>query len=354
MLSGNGRHRRPRQAPALLVAAGVTGSAIAIPLLGATGASAASGTTWDQVAECESGGFWSADTGNGRYGGLQLTQENWEKYGGLDYATTADQASRSQQIAVAEKVLADQGVGVWSTCGLLHNLGGDSGPADVDTGVADDSSDSGGASGSSGASDSSDSTGSTGSAKSADGTDSTRSDGSKESTESTESSDASAKALDGSTKATTEPDAGSDAADSTDSGDSGTGTGTGSKESGSANTDDSSQADGSAADDDVDGGSGRHRGASADEGADTGSGADKADGATSGRHASRDGGASSEGAEGAYTVRVGDSLTGIVNSLGLNGGWRTLYSENERTVGTDPDLILPGQTLEVGAETGEK
>ena len=51
MLSGNGRHRRPRQAPALLVAAGVTGSAIAIPLLGATGASAATGTTWDQVAE---------------------------------------------------------------------------------------------------------------------------------------------------------------------------------------------------------------------------------------------------------------------------------------------------------------
>ena len=63
MLSGNGRHRRPRQAPALLVAAGVTGSAIAIPLLGATGASAASGTTWDKVAECESGGSWSADTG---------------------------------------------------------------------------------------------------------------------------------------------------------------------------------------------------------------------------------------------------------------------------------------------------
>ena len=53
MLTGNGRHRRPRQAPALLVAAGVTGSAIAIPLLGATGASAADGNTWDQVAKCE-------------------------------------------------------------------------------------------------------------------------------------------------------------------------------------------------------------------------------------------------------------------------------------------------------------
>lgn len=79
MLSGNGRHRRPRQAPALLVAAGVTGSAIAIPLLGATGASAADGTVWDKVAECESGGSWSADDGNGQYGGLQLTQDDWRR-----------------------------------------------------------------------------------------------------------------------------------------------------------------------------------------------------------------------------------------------------------------------------------
>src|SRR4051794_20203192 len=95
MLSGNGRHRRPRQAPALLVAAGVTGSAIAIPLLGASAANAADGTTWDKVAECESGGSWSADTGNGYYGGLQMPQDYWDKYGGLDYASSPDQASRS-------------------------------------------------------------------------------------------------------------------------------------------------------------------------------------------------------------------------------------------------------------------
>ncbi|WP_309032971.1 transglycosylase family protein, partial [Streptomyces alfalfae] len=73
MLSGNGRHRRPRQAPALVVAAGVTGSAIAIPLLGATGAHAADGAAWDRVAECETGGAWSQNTGNGYYGGLQLS-----------------------------------------------------------------------------------------------------------------------------------------------------------------------------------------------------------------------------------------------------------------------------------------
>ncbi|MPY33776.1 peptigoglycan-binding protein LysM [Streptomyces adustus] len=138
MLSGNGRHRRPRQAPALLVAAGVAGSAIAIPLLGAGGASAAEGSTWDQVAQCETGGSWSADSGDGHFGGLHLTQADWEQYGGLDYASRADLASRSQQIAVAEKILAAQGAGAWSTCGLTSGLAADSATAVVDTGVAGD------------------------------------------------------------------------------------------------------------------------------------------------------------------------------------------------------------------------
>lgn len=165
MLSGNGRHRRPRQAPALLIAAGVTGSAIAIPLLGATGASAATGTTWDRVAECESGGSWSANDGNGYYGGLQMSQENWEKYGGLEYAKTADLASRNQQIAVAEKLLADQGIAAWPTCGLLNGLSKDSGSADVDTGL-ESGTPSASASGSSESSDSSGSSNSSGSEES--------------------------------------------------------------------------------------------------------------------------------------------------------------------------------------------
>lgn len=349
MLSGNGRHRRPRQAPALLVAAGVTGSAIAIPLLGATGASAASGTTWDQVAECESGGFWSADTGNGRYGGLQLTQANWEKYGGLDYATSADQASRSQQIAVAEKVLADQGVGVWATCGLLHNLGGDSGSADVDTGVAGDSTDSddpSGSSDSSGTSGSSSSSDSSGSSGKVDGADSAKS---ADSTDSDASGDSTSDAFEGSTKARTGTGADADSGDSD-----------GSTASEGSKADKSEQSDGSSADE-GEGGTGRHRGASADEsasgaevGADVTDGSRAADSTPSGRHASRGGDAAREAADGAYTVRAGDSLTRIANSLDLTGGWRELYAENEGTVGTDPDLILPGQTLEVGAETGEK
>ncbi|MGK5632388.1 transglycosylase family protein, partial [Streptomyces sp. URMC 123] len=109
MRSGNGRHRRPRQAPALFVAAGVTGASIAMPLLAASGAQAADAQTWDRVANCESGGVWSANTDNGYYGGLQMTQQTWEAFGGRDYAPRPDLASRSQQIAVAERVLAARG-----------------------------------------------------------------------------------------------------------------------------------------------------------------------------------------------------------------------------------------------------
>lgn len=132
MLSGNGRHRRPRQAPAILVAAGVTSSAIAIPLLGAGAASAADGATWDRIADCETGGSWSQNTGNGYYGGLQLTQDAWERYGGLDYASSPDQASRGQQIAVAEAILADQGVEALSLCGMLAGLNGNGSAQDTD------------------------------------------------------------------------------------------------------------------------------------------------------------------------------------------------------------------------------
>ncbi|MFE1960121.1 transglycosylase family protein [Streptomyces sp. NPDC059479] len=124
MRSANGRHRRPRQAPALIVAAGVTGSAIAIPLFAASGASAADASTWDRVSECESGGMWSADLGNGYYGGLQLSQETWDAFGGGAYAARPDLASRSQQIAVAEKILEAQGSKVWSSCASVSGLTG--------------------------------------------------------------------------------------------------------------------------------------------------------------------------------------------------------------------------------------
>ncbi len=72
---------------------------------------------WDAVALCESGGNWSINTGNGYYGGLQFSASTWEAYGGLAYAPRADLATREEQIAVAEKVLAGQGPGAWPTCG---------------------------------------------------------------------------------------------------------------------------------------------------------------------------------------------------------------------------------------------
>jgi nucleoid-associated protein YgaU len=72
---------------------------------------------WDAIAQCESGNNWSINTGNGFYGGLQFTQGTWNAYGGGKYASTANQASRSQQIAVAEKVLQGQGIGAWPVCG---------------------------------------------------------------------------------------------------------------------------------------------------------------------------------------------------------------------------------------------
>ncbi|MFG2364235.1 transglycosylase family protein [Streptomyces mirabilis] len=115
LFSGKGKHRRPSKATRVATLAGVTGVAIAAPLMAAGNASAAS--QWDAVAQCESGGNWSINTGNGYYGGLQFSASTWAAYGGTAYAATANQASKSQQITVGEKVLAAQGKGAWPTCG---------------------------------------------------------------------------------------------------------------------------------------------------------------------------------------------------------------------------------------------
>ncbi|GAA2307016.1 LysM peptidoglycan-binding domain-containing protein [Streptomyces kunmingensis] len=118
LLSSKGKHRRPSKAVRVATLAGVAGAAVAVPLMGATGASAASTSEWDQVASCESGGNWSINTGNGYYGGLQFSSSTWAAYGGTAYASSADQASKAQQISVAEKVLASQGKGAWPSCGV--------------------------------------------------------------------------------------------------------------------------------------------------------------------------------------------------------------------------------------------
>lgn len=71
---------------------------------------------WNALAECESGGNWATNTGNGYYGGLQFSASTWLAYGGGQYASRADLATPEQQIAVAQRVLASQGAGAWPAC----------------------------------------------------------------------------------------------------------------------------------------------------------------------------------------------------------------------------------------------
>ncbi|MFD3557349.1 transglycosylase family protein [Streptomyces goshikiensis] len=113
-----------RRKPAL--AAATVLLALAAPIaLGPGQASAASVATWDKVAECESGGNWSINTHNGYYGGLQFSPSTWLAYGGSQYAPYANQATKQQQILIAEKVLASQGQGAWPSCGPKAGLGAD-------------------------------------------------------------------------------------------------------------------------------------------------------------------------------------------------------------------------------------
>jgi len=78
---------------------------------------AAAPNDWDAVAQCESGGNWAINTGNGYYGGLQFSSSTWAAFGGHEYASNAHLATKAQQIAVAERTLDVQGPGAWPTCG---------------------------------------------------------------------------------------------------------------------------------------------------------------------------------------------------------------------------------------------
>ena len=110
-----GRHREISRARVWAyrgATVGVVAGAAALGLAGS--ASAAPDTTWDSVAQCESSGNWAINTGNGYYGGLQFTESTWDAYGGQQYASRADLATREEQIAVAEQTLAGQGWGAWA------------------------------------------------------------------------------------------------------------------------------------------------------------------------------------------------------------------------------------------------
>jgi LysM repeat protein len=114
------KHRAPRYVRTKKALAGVPVAAGATVIgLGALSSPAQAATPhdWTGVAQCESGGNWKINTGNGYYGGLQFSQSTWAAYGGTELAPRADLATSAQQVDIAEKVLAGQGIGAWPTCG---------------------------------------------------------------------------------------------------------------------------------------------------------------------------------------------------------------------------------------------
>ncbi|AKL66422.1 transglycosylase family protein [Streptomyces sp. Mg1] len=361
MRSGNGRHRRPRQVPAIVVTAGVTGSALALPLLAATNASAADASTWDQVAECESGGSWSANAGTGAYGGLQFSQEEWKNAGGLSYAERADLASRSQQIAVAERVLASQGPEAWPLCASPAGLTKDGPSADVNPGNAGSVAPSPSRPDSSvpvqGSTQSKDYGAPTPVPAPAgsptfglpdipqgpslglpvmpdpDLPSTTPSAPTTPTTPGGSTTDPASPTTPGTPTAPGTPTTPADPSTSPSApsgstnpgnptipaapGTPGATTGPGASPTPSATADDAAGAAGE--------GAGKHRGPAAVENA---SAPDAASDPT-------------------YTVKAGDSLATIATAKGVKGGWNALYQANEQVIGGDADLIKPGQNLDL-------
>ena len=126
-----GRHskntnRIPTGAKVALSGLALTASGIAV----APSASAAPDSDWDRLAQCEAGGNWNINTGNGYHGGLQFSPSTWSAYGGNEYAATADRATREQQITVGERVLASQGWNAWPACSAQLGLSTGSTPRD--------------------------------------------------------------------------------------------------------------------------------------------------------------------------------------------------------------------------------
>ncbi|NLU82423.1 transglycosylase family protein [Rhodococcus sp. HNM0569] len=130
-----GRHRKPTNTGRNVAKVAVTGAIIGAGSAAFAGtANAAPDSDWDRLAQCESGGNWGINTGNGFQGGLQFSPSTWNAHGGQEYAATANQASREQQIVVAERVLQSQGWGAWPSCS--SSLGLSSAPTERETPAA--------------------------------------------------------------------------------------------------------------------------------------------------------------------------------------------------------------------------
>ncbi|MFE0702440.1 transglycosylase family protein [Streptomyces sp. NPDC058872] len=323
---------------------------MALPLLATGSASAADAATWDRVAECESGGQWSANFGNGMYGGLQFTQDSWERNGGLAYAPSPDLASRAQQIAVAEKALAG-GSNDWATCAPIAGLKNDGkatgvnpGPAvtpAAPTGPPPESNRTGGEPVSSAGGQGATQQPAAPVTPSAPATSATPTHPTTPAYPTIPSTPDASVNPDGST-APVDPTAPT-APDASITPDVSVSPGIPEGEVPSATP-----------------GTGKHRGEAAPE--ESGMPGNSSD---AGRHASGVSGGDvqsatdgakasaekdSKGTSGEYTVRPGDSLSDIAQENELPGGWTALYDANRQTVGTDPDLILPGQSLDLTAD----
>jgi resuscitation-promoting factor RpfC len=98
-----------------LLATAIAGALGLVPMVVSTSTASADSVNWDAIAQCESGGNWSTNTGNGAYGGLQFKQATWSSNGGVGNPATA---SRAEQIRVAENVLRTQGLKAWPKCGV--------------------------------------------------------------------------------------------------------------------------------------------------------------------------------------------------------------------------------------------
>ena len=130
-----GRHSKKTTSTGKKALAG-TAAVAALAGVVAPQATAAPDSDWDKLAQCESGGNWAINTGNGYYGGLQFSGATWNAFGGGQYAATANQATREQQIAVAEKILASQGWGAWPACSASLGLNSAATPRNLDAAPA--------------------------------------------------------------------------------------------------------------------------------------------------------------------------------------------------------------------------
>ncbi len=323
-----------------MLAAGVTGAGIAMPLMAATAATAADTGTWDKVAQCESGKLWSANTGNGFFGGLQLTQQMWEQNGGISYAPRPDLASRSQQIAVAERILAAEGPDAWRSCAVKSGLSKDAPAPDVNPGRIIETPEP-------------ETTGKPAPERSAPatpehktpadrapGTDEPAPDASKSPGKPTPSdpaaSPSASPSADPSTPAGQTPGQPDGKHRKDPSAEPSTGPAAPSATPSGTPTDAAPTAPRTPGDDaSAEPGTGKHRAEPprSDEP----------------QRPSRDGGDARTGVPGAtdYTVQPGDNLSAIAQDHSVNGGWQTIYQKNEKVVGTDPDLIKPGQRLDI-------